>query len=128
RGAYIWGRSVHNVRIERLWADVTIQVGASWAETFTMLELHYGLNINDHAHVWLLHHLFLPAINAALDDFHIAWNNHRIQIRDSPNRSPEDMYGFDMFVHGFRGDTFISDEELEVYGVDWDALRDPSIL
>jgi hypothetical protein len=56
-------RSVHNVRIERLWGDVTAQVGSSWADAFTDLELHHGLNINNENHIWLLHILFLPILN-----------------------------------------------------------------
>jgi len=34
----LYYRSVHNVRIERLWVDVTTQVGSTWADHFTTLE------------------------------------------------------------------------------------------
>lgn len=125
-------RSVHNVRIERLWVDVTAQVGAAWADHFTTLELRHGLDINNINHIWLLHLLFLPTINHQLSFFAEAWNQHRIQIRDGPNRSPADLFGFDMFVHGVRGDQLpnndMTDEELEVFGVDWEALCDETLL
>lgn len=120
------------MRIERLWVDVTAQVGAFWAGIFTTLELRHGLNINDIHHIWLLHHLFLPLINQQLTFFAESWNQHRIQIRDGPNRSPTDMFGFDMLVHGIRGDQLpeddLTEEELEVYGVDWDGLHDEQLL
>lgn len=32
------------------------------------------------------------------------------------------MFGFDMLVHGERGDE-LSDDELAFYGIDWEALR-----
>jgi len=59
-----------------------------------------------------------------------------MQIRDGPNRSPADMFGFDMLVHGLRGDRpfpdpaeeNMTDEEIEVYGVDWEALQNGHIL
>lgn len=125
-------RSVHNVRIERLWADVTAQVGAFWADIFTELELRYGLDINNIHHIWLLHHLFLRLINQQLTFFAESWNQHRIQIRDGPNRSPADMFGFDMLVHSVRGDQLpdedLTEEELEVYGVDWEGLQDEQLL
>ena len=42
------------------------------------------------------------------------------------------MFGFDMLVHGVRGnqlpDEDLSDEELEVYGVDWEGLHDEQLL
>ncbi|KAJ7664655.1 hypothetical protein DFH06DRAFT_1324193 [Mycena polygramma] len=57
-----------------------------------------------------------------------AWNQHQIRIRDGPNRSPADMFGFDMLVHGVRGTAPMSDAELEVYGMDWEALRDNTLL
>ena len=129
---------MHNVRIERLWVDVTAQVGATWAEHFTALEMHHGLDINNANHIWLLHLLYLPTINQQLDFFASSWNQHRMQIRDGPNRSPADMFCFDMLVHGIRGTLLpltstatiddMPDEELEVYGVDWEALRDDRLL
>ncbi|KAJ7705834.1 hypothetical protein B0H14DRAFT_3099686 [Mycena olivaceomarginata] len=126
--------SVHNVRIERLWVDVTAQVGATWAEHFTALEIRYGLDINNVAHIWLLHFLFLGTINTQLAFFAEAWNQHRIQIRNSTNRSPTDMFVFDMYVNGVRGDRLppeeenLNEEELEVYGIDWQGLRDNGVL
>ncbi|KAF9077223.1 hypothetical protein BDP27DRAFT_1509300 [Rhodocollybia butyracea] len=112
RGSYIWGRYVHNVRIERLWVDVShSNISQHWNDLFTMLELHHGLDIDNVTHIWLLHHLFLA--------FWVGgWNQHRIQSQqDGPNRSPEDMFGFDMLVRGIWGDAVeqyaMSDEELE---------------
>ncbi|KAJ7463135.1 hypothetical protein B0H11DRAFT_2241111 [Mycena galericulata] len=32
-----------------------------------------------------------------------SWDRHQIRIRNGPNRSPADMFGFDMLVHGVRG-------------------------
>jgi len=121
------------VRIERLWVDVTAQVGSLWADAFTDLELQHGLDINSTHHIWLLHFLFLPTINQQLSFFAESWNQHRIQIRLGPNRSPADMFGFDMLVHGIRGSQLqpeepLSAEELEVFGVDWAALRDERVI
>ena len=121
------------MRIERLWVDVTAQVGAFWADIFTELELRHGLDINNIHHIWLLHHLFLHLINQQLAFFAASWNQHRIQIQDGSNRSPADMFGFDMLVHGVRGerlpaDDDLGEEELEVYGVDWEGLHDEQLL
>lgn len=121
------------MRIERLWVDVTAQVGSTWGAHFTSLELQHGLDINSRSHIWLLHYLFLPIINSQLEFFIQAWNQLRLQIRDGPNRSPADMFGFDMLVHGIRGHQLIDDinlspDELEVYGIDWEALRDDRLL
>ncbi|KAF8183207.1 hypothetical protein K438DRAFT_1907979 [Mycena galopus ATCC 62051] len=73
--------------------------------------VQYGLDINNVAHIWLLHFLFLGLINTQLDFFAQSWNQHRIQIRNSPNRSPTDMFVFDMYVNGVRGDQLPAAEE-----------------
>ncbi|KAJ3503359.1 hypothetical protein NLJ89_g8474 [Agrocybe chaxingu] len=119
RGSYIWAYKF------------MAQIGATWANLFVILEIRHGLDINNWRHIWLLQHLFLPLINFDLLFFAEAWNEHRIQIRDGPNRSPSDMFGFDMLVHGVRGDPLeemMSSEELEVYGIDWEGLREDRLL
>jgi hypothetical protein len=77
-------RSVHNIQIEHLWVDVTVQVGAFWADIFIKLELRHGLDINNINHIWLLYHLFLDTINQRLAFFAAGWNSHQIQIRNGP--------------------------------------------
>ncbi|KAJ3909291.1 hypothetical protein F5879DRAFT_1007149 [Lentinula edodes] len=125
-------KSVHNVRIERLWVDVSHYISQSWNDLFTILEMRYGLDITNANHIWLLQHLFLPTINEQLAFWAESWNHHRISQRNGPARSPEDMFGFDMLVHGIRGDSLdqfaMSDEELEVFGVDWEGLQDEVLL
>ena len=118
--------------IECLWVDVTAQVGAFWSDMFTDLKVQYGLNVNNSHHIWLLHHLFLHRINQQLAFFAESWNQHRIQIQDGPNHSPADMFGFNMLVHSICGnqlpEEYLTEEELEVYGVDWEGLHDEQLL
>ena len=56
-------RSVHNSRIERIWYDVTEGFGGKWKDFFTDLEANEGLDVDNQAHIWLLHHLYLDDIN-----------------------------------------------------------------
>jgi hypothetical protein len=83
--ANVYSRSVHNVHIEQLWVDFMAQIGATWADYFTILELCHGLNINNINHIWLFHLLFLTTINQQLSFFAESWNQHHLQIHNGPN-------------------------------------------
>ncbi|GBE89200.1 hypothetical protein SCP_1502080 [Sparassis crispa] len=135
RGSYIWGRGVHNTRIERLWVDVTSGYGEKWLVFFCQLEIHWGWDIHNPDHVWLLHHLFLPAINQHALEWAEAWNAHRISMQDSRPRSPRDMFTFGMVQEGPRGlEQFLepiddlTGESLDDFGIDWGTYRDDRIM
>ncbi|KAI0323701.1 hypothetical protein GY45DRAFT_1376131 [Cubamyces sp. BRFM 1775] len=136
RGSYIWGRSVHNIRIERLWVDVTMGFGQKWKDFFHQLEQSYGLNIDNDAHIWLLHHLFLDALNRDAMRWAEAWNNHVLARRGEHHMTPHQMYLFGLAQHGQRGirvaqdaeePVRMADEDFAEYGVDWDEIEHPAI-
>ncbi|KAJ7776603.1 hypothetical protein DFH07DRAFT_731418 [Mycena maculata] len=134
RGSYIWGRSVNNTRIERLWYDVTHGFGHKWKLFFVALEATHGLNPSIPAHIWLLHHLFLDCINEDAQEWAQAWNSHNLQIRGERTRSPRDIFLFSMVHDGPRGlERFVDapDEDIadpSTYGIDWDVVDDPALM
>lgn len=134
---------MHNIRIERLWCDVTRGFGRKWYNFFFELEFACGLEPDLDAHIWLLHHLFLPAINQDAQDWARTWNEHKIRFNDERTRSPRDMFFFGMVQNGPRGIlAFMDDEDdgpvlddedediedLTMYGVDWDDINDDAII
>ncbi|KAI0309099.1 hypothetical protein OF83DRAFT_1072555 [Amylostereum chailletii] len=133
RGSYIWGRSVHNIHIERLWVDVTSGFGSKWKEFFRLLELHRGLNTDQDAHIWLLHHLFLAEINADVEAWMATWNNHTLSRRGQHHQSPTVMYAHGTAQHGIQAvfspedPQVLSKEEQAVYGINFEALDIPRI-
>ncbi|KAJ7231839.1 hypothetical protein B0H12DRAFT_1029301 [Mycena haematopus] len=134
RESYIWGRSVNNTRIERLWYDVTHGFGYKWKSFFLDLEVNHGLNPSTEVHIWLLHHLFLDSINTDAQEWADAWNSHDLQIRGERTRSPRDIFLFSMIQDGPRGlERFIEppDETVEdpsTYAIDWDVIDNPTLM
>jgi hypothetical protein len=63
RASFMWGPSVFNTRIERLW----VEVGRC-----------HLLERNNASHRWLLHYLFLESINDDCKRFCEEWNAHPI--------------------------------------------------
>lgn len=127
----VYHRSVHNTRIERLWYDVTHGFGQKWKNFFLELEAHHGLNPMVPAHIWLLHHLFLAAINEDAQEWAHVWNNHKMSIRGERQRSPRDMFFFSMVQDGVRGLPAEDEEDIgdpALYGIDWEDAQDPRLL
>ena len=75
----IYYRSVHNTRIEPIWYDWTTQAGSWWVNFFVLLEERGGLDVDQPNHLWLLHKLFLNALNAHIVEFVQMWNDHIIR-------------------------------------------------
>ena len=157
RGSYIWGRldqistdrqphslflfsrSVHNSRIERIWYDVTEGFGGKWKDFFIDLEANHGLDVDNAAHIWLLHHLFLNAINHDATSWAETWNNHKLQIRGEPQQTPQEMFFFSMLEDGPRGiireqsrdqagDLEEENEDLATFGIDWEEMDDEQLM
>ncbi|KAG6871327.1 hypothetical protein C0995_006027, partial [Termitomyces sp. Mi166 len=127
RGSYIWGRSVHNIHIERLWHDLTLEFAAKWKMFFQSLEQYDSLDVNSNAHIWLLHFLFLDAINHDALQWANAWKKHVITIRGERQQSPKNMFVFGMIQQGVRGMEMFEDDNVNAnsYGIDWEDYENP---
>lgn len=67
RGSFIAGPSTRNQRIERLWREVFRCVSFLFYGVFYSLEERGYLNVNNPAEMFLLHFIFLPRIDLALE-------------------------------------------------------------
>lgn len=105
--------------------------GAKWKRFFEELEAYHGLDTNLPLHIWLLHHLFLDAINLDAYEWAESWNNHRMTHPTLPVSSPRELFFNGMLTSGYRGfqpfDTPLSDQEAVEYGIDWQDYDSPEL-
>jgi hypothetical protein len=135
----LFDRSVHNSRIERIWYDVTEGFGGKWKNLFTDLEANEGLDVDNPSHIWLLQHLFLEQINQDALSWAEAWNNHKLQVPDGHQQTPQEMFFFSMVEDGPRGlngprqniqggQDELEGEETSLYGVDWEDMENDELM
>jgi hypothetical protein len=87
RASFMWGSSVFNTRIERMWVEVGKRFVRNWRAFFIRLERHHLLERKNTHHRWLLHYLFLDLINEDCQKFCEEWNAHPIS-RKGGGKSP----------------------------------------
>ncbi|KAH6908520.1 hypothetical protein BKA70DRAFT_1103473 [Coprinopsis sp. MPI-PUGE-AT-0042] len=119
----MWGSSVFNTRIERLWLEVGTQFARAWRAFFYLLERRHLLDRGDKTHLWLLHHLFLDSINEDCQEFEATWNAHPIS-GEAHGHSPDDLMLLGQLEHGVYNDEWddcegCTEEEIQLnYGVE----------
>jgi len=112
-------------------------LGSKWKSFFQDLEVSRGLDPENTAHIWLLHHLFLPLINQEAIQWANAWNMHKMSLPDGQrSRSPADLRWFSILQSGARGfdatrfepiEEELDMDQIEEYGIDWEAYEDQHI-
>lgn len=109
------GLSVHNQRIERFWCDLKKEVIYFYITVFSFLAREHGVDFTLDSHIFCVHYLFIPRINADLALFQQSWNNHALSTEG--NRTPRQLEFLNRHLSAARVvDDVVLD--LENYGVE----------
>ena len=120
RGSIITGSSVHNSRVERSHRDIYSGVLAFYARIFESMEDDGILDILNDGHVYCLHYVYIPRINASLEEFVSQMSNH--PISSERNQSPLQMWEKGMLENMHSEHTALQPSEMEEYGIDPESI------
>jgi hypothetical protein len=79
RGSVIRGRSVHNIRVERMWLELWNNTVNVFYDLFMQFERDNILNPNSEEQMFALQYVFLPRISLSLLNFKMQWNHHKVR-------------------------------------------------
>lgn len=112
----ITGVSVHNQRIERLWAELNRVVSRHFINIFNFMESQGILDSLNEQHLFCLHYVYLPRIERALTEFISQWNNHGLSTQGG--QTPLQLWHTGVInsvgIHPVLSDVF----EAGFYGID----------
>lgn len=121
RGSFIVGRSVHNQRIERLWAEVNRVVSKHFKQIFKFMEHNNYLDELNEIDLFALHFVFLPRIQKCLKEFTDQWNHHGLSTVGS--KSPFQLWTLAHLEGNHYGNITADEDEFfvenqDMYGID----------
>lgn len=97
RHSHVTGGSVHNIRIERLWRDVFIQVCQKYHSLFYGMEDEGLLDVENVHHIFALQKVYLPIINEELETFRQGYNKRKLSTENG--QSPEQLWTSGILSH-----------------------------